>query len=314
MGAAAKQATRRLVVIISLLAAPVAAAPAPYQPPTEEGQPRPSITTREPGYRPNIVVRSASTLFEIPAGIPDWSATDWTLFGLTAGSTLALMAPSGPSPDLRIQRWIRRSRTPALDDALPRIRIIPYAVGMAGYTAAVFGAAWALDDDHLLEYGTLMVEALAVAQTYHVTMKVLVGRSGPLKGDQVGRVYGPTTRWLPGGTPSGHALSVFTMLGTAAEYYDSWWLRGAAIGVGGYFSASLIYNDQHFVSDVIWGGAMGYAVATWVVSHRALSRPGSRASVDSASATPMGSGEAFNWRIAPMVAPGVGLQLVVDNL
>jgi hypothetical protein len=62
------------------------------------------------------------------------------------------------------------------------------------------------------------------------------------------------------------------MLGTAAEYWDSWWLRGVALTAGTYMSASLVYHDQHFVSDVLWGGAMGYAVATWVVDRHTSAR------------------------------------------
>jgi hypothetical protein len=38
--------------------------------------------------------------------------------------------------------------------------------------------------------------------------------------------------------------------------------------VGGLFCLSLFVDDYHFMSDVLWGASMGWAVGEWVVRHR----------------------------------------------
>jgi hypothetical protein len=36
----------------------------------------------------------------------------------------------------------------------------------------------------------------------------------------------------------------------------------------GFLVSALVLDDYHFLSDVLWGGAMGYAVGTWVIRNR----------------------------------------------
>ena len=52
------------------------------------------------------------------------------------------------------------------------------------------------------------------------------------------------------------------------EYWQKWPLYVVGHAAALYIGMSLVYERQHFVSDVLWGGVMGYAIGRWIVYHR----------------------------------------------
>lgn len=216
----------------------------------------------------NVFARIGADLVAIPAGVGQWDAADWSKFGAVVVPTVALMWPGDPSLDVQIQRWVQDQQTPGWDVFFPWLENTAMSVGTLIYVGAFWGIGWITGDDTILELASLSSEALTVTQTYHVTMKILLGREGPLLSNREGLIHGPTTRFYPSGTPSGHAATTGALLGVLSEYFDNWAVSAAAIAGTTYVSASLVYNDQHFVSDVVWGASMGWSVGAWVVRHR----------------------------------------------
>lgn len=215
-----------------------------------------------------VIPRAWRDLAAVPASVVAWDAADWGRFAAIAAPTLALMLPPNPSPDVRVQRWLRENERPGADKFFLQIKTVPISIALAAYGAVLFSTAWALHDDALFEFGSLSVEALLVTQFFHITTKLLVGREGPYQGNGEGRIYGPTRIFFPGGTPSGHAASTYAVLTVMAEYWDKLPLHILAHAIGLYVSMSLVYERQHFVSDVIWGAPMGYFIGRWIVRHR----------------------------------------------
>ncbi len=215
-----------------------------------------------------VAERTFKDLAAVPASVVNWDAGDIGRFSAFAVPTIALMVPPNPSLDVRVQRWVKDRESAALDRFLLKIKTIPEGVALAAYGAIIFSAAYVRDDERLFEYGTLSLEALAVTQFYHITSKLLMGRESPYQGTREGEIHGPTKFLFPGGTPSGHASTAYAMLGVLATYYDKWPLHVLAQVGGLYVGASLIYNRQHFVSDVIWGAGLGYYIGRWIVRHR----------------------------------------------
>ena len=81
----------------------------------------------------------------------------------------------------------------------------------------------------------------------------------------------------------------------ATAYVDNLPLSLALHAFGLAFATTIILDDYHFLSDVIWGGAMGFAIGQWVVHHRA------NASVSHGKSKPL-------FMVVPMVSPkGSGL-------
>ncbi len=233
-----------------------------------QGGPTPLLQNRYRYGALGLVPRAALDLVAIPASMLRLDGTDWLLFGTVTASTVGMMWPAGPSPDVRFQRWITRHRSDTADALLPRVTSVEMAAAVLGTPLVMQLGSWAFSDPRLQEMASLELEAVGLTQTFHVTSKVLVGREGPDSGRSLGLVHGPTIRYFPFGTPSGHVASFTAMVAVGAEYYDSWPLRAVAIVGGTWFGAALVYRQQHFVSDIFWGAPMGYAVGAWVVRHR----------------------------------------------
>jgi membrane-associated phospholipid phosphatase len=213
----------------------------------------------------------------IPASVGRWDAHDVARFASVTLTTISLMLPTDPSADVRIQRRLRDSDHPGLDRMFPKIYTIPMTIGIVAYTTALSASFFFFKKPRLREYVSLMLESLGVTQFYHVALKLMIGREGPYHGSREGHIHGPTQLSFPGGTPSGHAASAFAMLVTAAEYYGGWPVKLVCYLASIYLATSFFYNNQHFLSDVIWGAAMGDYVAKWVVHHRASdARPANR--------------------------------------
>lgn len=201
-----------------------------------------------------------------PTSMTTWDAGDWSVFGAFSSTIVGLM-PGRPSLDVRVQRWVQGFRSDTGDDIFVRISTPAGTAGFLAYAVVMGTAGWAFDRPDIIEYTSLAIEAVAITQFYHIVAKVLLGRDGPSQEDQMGTFHGPRQVPFPSGTPSGHTGTIYAMLTVAAEYYDSTALRVLTHVVGVYAGASLIYKNQHFLSEVIWGAATGYFIGRWVVRH-----------------------------------------------
>ena len=250
-------------------ASPFASAPRPHWLPGNGG---PAPVDPDSAYRwprANILVRFLHDLYEIPADIPEWDGADVGTFATIASVTGLLMLPPGP-PDVYLQDQVNavmRGRrlvwTPVGD------LVIWTAIGAALGSSYLVG--WLDHRPPLMEAFSLAVEAYSVAEIYQVIPKLILGREGPKDGDGKALIKGPLWGWrlFPAGTPSGHAASLYAMIGALTTYFDSPALAIALQTFGLIFCATLILDDYHFLSDVIWGASMGFFVGRWVVHHRA---------------------------------------------
>lgn len=212
--------------------------------------------------------RLAFDIPAFPATVVDWTPAEWLGFGAIITPGIVLMLPLNPSLDAQFETWVETSHDPFWDTVLPDPTDTAMTIGTLAYVGVYWVSGWISQDETVLELASLSSESLALGQLYHVTLKVMIGREGPLDGNGSGTVHGPTTRWFPNGTPSGHMATTTSLLAIYGEYYDNWAMRGGAIAVSTWMAAMLMYSGQHFFSDIIWGGALGWATASWVVRHR----------------------------------------------
>jgi len=218
----------------------------------------------------DIFKRTGATLLGSVLEIGSWDQESWLWAGSTAAVTIALMAPTDPSPDVRFQDWVQGGRTAKADKYLPPLRtpaFRTYGMGTIGLLGLYghFG-----NKPKVLEAASLSMEAVTVAVTLHLAQKLIIGREGPTDGDGLGIIHGPTEgiNLYPAGTPSGHTASVWAMSVVLMDQVDTWWGDTLGWTVNSYVAVSLIYNDQHYVSDIIWGAPLGYFVGKWVSKHR----------------------------------------------
>lgn len=218
-----------------------------------------------------LPVRVASDLLVLPfelGRLDERSVATLLLYTYTA---VALMVPDSASLDARMQQRLNQARGPNrfrvwtnLGDPLIWTTI---SAGVAGQWLYGFfdHQSWRM------QMASLMVEALSVAQLYHVMLKLLSGRDGPNNGGGLGRINGPTSRVIkqwPAGTPSGHAATAYALLGVAVSFIEQPWVRVGLHFAAMAFAVSLVMDNYHFASDVLIGSAMGYGIGRWVASHR----------------------------------------------
>lgn len=229
--------------------------------------------------RANVVSRVLWDVVAIPANVGAWDGGDWAQLALWTGAVAVPWFAGDPSLDVRIDRWARSDVNPAVptvwNDAMQPVLWASLAVG--GFGTWAWAGATGRDD--VAQGLSLMGEALAVTQVYHVTLKLLVGRDGPRDGDGTGTVRGPANAVAvyPGGTPSGHAATLFSLTSAGFAYFrPPAWAQAAGYVAVGSLVAFHVVDHRHFLSESIAGSAMGWYVGQWVVRHRASWRHGDR--------------------------------------
>lgn len=284
----------------------------PARVPEDEGSGGPGGMVRPPGsgLKPGLFLgdefrygnkmlplRVLADLAAIPASMATWEGPDWAAFSLVTITTASLMTPFDFPLDARIQHRIHEVLGPDHFRVWTPLGDVLVNGAIYGSVAGVLAYGLLKDDARAVQLASLSVEAFAVTQAFHLTFKLLLGREGPRNGDGLGQIFGPSAsfRLFPAGTPSGHTASLYALLGVATAYVDNLPLSLALHAFGLAFATTIILDDYHFVSDVIWGGAMGFAIGQWVVHHRA------NASVSHGKSRPL-------FMVVPMVSPkGSGL-------
>lgn len=123
---------------------------------------------------------------------------------------------------------------------------------------ATAGTAAALGDDRMQNMGIISLQSVVAALGVTAVGKYAVARARP------GEEQGPFARVGEGHSrtnssfPSGHSAIAFAAVTPFAQEYDAPWLYGvAAIS-----SMGRVANRQHWVSDVVAGGMIGYAMGS----------------------------------------------------
>lgn len=123
---------------------------------------------------------------------------------------------------------------------------------------ATAGTAVALGDDRMQNMGIISLQSVVAALGVSAVGKYAVARARP------GEEQGPFARVGEGHSrtnssfPSGHSTIAFAAVTPFAQEYDAPWLYGvAAIS-----SIGRVANRQHWVSDVVAGGVIGYATGS----------------------------------------------------
>ena len=143
---------------------------------------------------------------------------------------------------------------------------------------AGIGASWLTGvikhDDYLRETGYLAGEAM-IDTTLFVTMfKYAANRVRPQPTGLSGTSgkFWPDDKSYPGGDsfPSGHSAAAFAFAHVMASRYPGWKTKLAVYGLAAATAFERVAGREHFPSDVLAGGAIGYLIGGYVVhAHQA---------------------------------------------
>jgi hypothetical protein len=124
------------------------------------------------------------------------------------------------------------------------------------FAGAAAGAV-AFGDSRMQNMGIISLESIAAAAAVSVATKRIVGRARP--GEEAGQ-WSRTSDRSNASFPSNHSTVAFAAVTPFAQEYDAPWLYGVAAAS----SLGRAAGRQHWVSDVVAGGVLGYAMGSWL--------------------------------------------------
>lgn len=190
-----------------------------------------------------------------------WEGRDWLKLAGFAGLTATATLLDGPVND-----WMQSNRSDGLD------QVTKYGLEPLGnyYALAAMGMFYSYgllaDNPRSRSTGLMMAESFVVSGVLVRIPKYLAGRVRPDAWDS----RGPHDWQGPfNGTsfPSGHTTSAFAVASVVAwQYRDTPWVPLTAYTLATLAGLSRIYDNRHWVSDVVAGAIFG------TVSGRFISR------------------------------------------
>jgi membrane-associated phospholipid phosphatase len=178
--------------------------------------------------------------------LPEWARGT----GLAAGAVLATALLDKP-----VDRFVKNHADSQLARGWNNFgKAMPFAlVGAAG-------AAIAFGDDRMQNTGLIALESVAGAVGISVGTKYVVGRARPDEESGPWAHVGSGKSRSNASFPSAHSAIAFAAVTPFAQEYDAPWLYGLAAAS----SMGRVAGRQHWVSDTVAGGIIGYATGSWL--------------------------------------------------
>jgi membrane-associated phospholipid phosphatase len=193
-----------------------------------------------PAFRMRVAQAASSS-----PTLPEWIKGGGLAAGAVLGSALL---------DKPVDRFFQKHAGSTAARSWSNVgKIVPVALVGAAGSALVFG------DERTQNIGLISLESVAGALGIVELGKYAVGRARP------GSERGPWAKVESGGRanssfPSGHSAVAFAAVTPFAQEYDAPWLYSvAALGAAG-----RVAGRQHFVSDTVAGGVVGYVMGSWL--------------------------------------------------
>jgi len=192
-----------------------------------------------------------------------WNQTQWAIaFGVT-GLTLGLV-----TQDLVIQQFAQNHQTPFLD-AVTKYALEPWGSGLYTLPALgiMYGMSFALHDKKARMTAIKGVEAFAYAAIATQILKQVFHRQRPSQGEAPDPFFweGPIGDISYTSFPSGHSAAVFAVATViASSYKKTVWVPVLCYSLASLTALSRVYNNDHWMSDVIMGSAIGIAIGQTV--------------------------------------------------
>jgi membrane-associated phospholipid phosphatase len=191
-----------------------------------------------------------------------WNSKDWTKLGVF------IVAESGLSlADQSVKDFFQDNRTVGMD-RFSKNFLEPFGGNYSLLVMSGFLAHGLISkNQRSVSTSLLCLESFALASLFTRIPKIIVGRERPdnLQG------YGPYTIKGPfhgNSFPSGHTTAVFAVASViATQYRETKWVPVAVYSVASLVGTSRIYDNKHWLTDVVAGATIGTLVGN-LVSHR----------------------------------------------
>lgn len=191
-----------------------------------------------------------------------WQQGDWIKLGVLVSGTASLSLA-----DQSVKDFFQANKNQNLDYVSMNF-LEPFGGNYSLLLMSGFLAHGLLaKNERSVSTALLSLESFALASLFTRIPKILVGRERPdnLQGDGPFAIKGP---FHGSSFPSGHTTAVFSVASViATQYRDTKWVSFAAYSVASLVGLSRIYDNKHWLTDVIGGAVVGTLVGN-LVSHR----------------------------------------------
>jgi membrane-associated phospholipid phosphatase len=191
-----------------------------------------------------------------------WDQRDWIKFGALASFTAGLTLADQPVADF-FQSHKNSTESYISRNVLEHFGAEHSFILMSGIF--VYGAF--KQDNRCISTALLALESYSLASLMVRVPKWLVGRQRPdnWEGNGPYEINGP---FKGSSFPSGHTTASFAVASVlATQFREIKWVPFAAYSVASMVGISRLYDNKHWLSDVVAGAAIGTLVGN-LVSHR----------------------------------------------
>ena len=196
--------------------------------------------------------RDGQTLATAPM---HWQQAEWENAAGLVVITGTLMATA----DHDVSDYHNRHRRSGMNNIMQDVGDALSPVALLGYSAVIWGTGQMMPNDTLSRSGFKMGEAVLYATAITGGLKVIAGRARPNTGSGAGD-FSPWS-WQDDhqSFPSAHAAAAFAAARVISPQLTPA-QRIGAYGAATLVSYSRIYQGDHWLSDVVFGAGLGYAV------------------------------------------------------
>lgn len=123
------------------------------------------------------------------------------------------------------------------------------------------------NDDNITNAGIMLTESLFFSNIITQSLKMILGRERPNETDNNFHFIGPNLRYDKfQALPSGHSTTAFAICTVVAGLTDNCYLKALCYSPAIITSFARIYNNRHWLSDVILSSLIGYYTGQKVLS------------------------------------------------
>jgi membrane-associated phospholipid phosphatase len=189
-----------------------------------------------------------------------WQGNDWLKIGIVTAATLSAMT-------------LDKTAVNATQGHQKYYYSVPVVAGRVygewysiGAVAAVFGCYGILNNDSSAKKITIeLVQAGIYSEIVTEMFKVVIGRARPVSGESSTTYHPFSTVYNYNSIPSGHSTAAMALSTVMSRHANSTALKILAYLPAALTMFSRIYQNQHWISDVVPGAAIGYFAGNWVV-------------------------------------------------
>jgi hypothetical protein len=245
---------RRILLIASLIAAPLCAAEGEQEPAPPS---KVEIAKKAIGRELHRYAHDAQDLATSPL---HWDKREWARFAEGTGAVAAVYAV-----DRRLYDDVQRNRSGFTNDFAKAVT--PFGGQRALDLSALLIAGGVFShDDQMRDAGRDSLEAeLWAGGVVTPLLKHLFGRSRPVQEEGAHSFHALSSSHQS--FPSGHATNAFAFATGIAAHYDGWVVPTIVYTIASGVAISRVNDRAHFPSDVLAGALIGRAVAKGIV-HR----------------------------------------------